>query len=102
MPNGWKHEPKREGDAFAPADTVVQAVYLPLSLLVVPAHGSAIFAFVTHMILRNTIGHGGVELMPRVVLRWLRWQPITAVTHRDLHHSECAGTSASISRGGIA
>ena len=73
--------------AFAPAEAVVQAVYLPLILLVVPAHGSVIFVFVTHMILRNAIGHCGVELMPRGVLRWLRWQPITAVTHHDLHHS---------------
>ena len=71
-----------------------------LILLVVPAHGSAIFVFVTHMILRNAIGHCGVELMPCGVLRWLRWQPITAVTHHDLHTRSCAGTTASISHGG--
>lgn len=47
---------------------VPEAVYLPLVLLVVPAHGSVIFVFVTHMILRNAIGHCGVELMPNTIL----------------------------------
>ena len=69
--------------AFAPAEAVVQAAYLPLILAVLPAHESALFLFLTHMILRNAIGHSGFELLPR---RWQRL-PITSVTHHDLHHS---------------
>ena len=48
-----------------------------------PAHESALFLFLTRMILRNAIGHSGFELLPR---RWQRL-PITSVTHHDLHHS---------------
>lgn len=73
--------------AFSPAEAVVQAAFLPLILTILPAHGSALFLFLTHMILRNAIGHCGFELMPRRFARWARWQPITSVTHHDLHHS---------------
>jgi len=73
--------------AFAPPEAVVQAAYLPLILTILPAHGSALFLFLVHMILRNAIGHCGFELMPRRLARWTRWQPITTVTHHDLHHS---------------
>jgi len=72
--------------AFAPAEAVVQAAYLPLILTVLPAHESALFVFLVHMILRNAIGHCGFELMPRRFAR-MRLQPITTVTHHDLHHS---------------
>jgi len=39
------------------------------------------------MIVRNVMGHAGVELMPRALAdsRWFGW--INATTHHDLHHS---------------
>jgi sterol desaturase/sphingolipid hydroxylase (fatty acid hydroxylase superfamily) len=38
------------------------------------------------MIVRNVMGHAGVELMPRALAdsRWFGW--INATTHHDLHH----------------
>ena len=71
---------------FDLGEAVVNAVYLPLILLVLPAHPSAILIFVTHMMLRNAIGHSGYELFPanrhgRPLLGWM-----TTVTHHDLHH----------------
>jgi sterol desaturase/sphingolipid hydroxylase (fatty acid hydroxylase superfamily) len=67
-------------------EAVVQAVFLPLFLALVPMHDAAIFLFVTHMIVRNVIGHCGYELFPRALAdsRWFGW--INAVTHHDLHH----------------
>ena len=55
-----------------------------------PTLGSGLFdfAFTSHMIVRNVIGHAGVELFPK---RWLQWpiaRLITTTTHHDLHHSE--------------
>ena len=72
--------------AFGPLEAVVQSLYLPLFLLVVPLDSVTIFLFLTHMIVRNAIGHSGHEWFPRGMAgsRWFGW--ITAVTHHDLHH----------------
>jgi Delta7-sterol 5-desaturase len=72
--------------SFDAPEAFVQAVFLPLFLLVVPMHPAAIFLFVTHMIVRNVVGHCGYELFPRSLAdnRWLGWS--NSVTHHDLHH----------------
>lgn len=72
--------------AFAPAEAVLEAGILPLVALIMPISAVTVFAFTTHMILRNVIGHAGVELFPRWWLDWplLRW--VTTTTHHDLHH----------------
>ncbi|MEM9584232.1 MAG: sterol desaturase family protein [Pseudomonadota bacterium] len=73
--------------SFDIGEAVVNAVYLPLALLVIPAHPIVLFIFVTHMMLRNALGHCGVEVFParrdgRPLLGWM-----TTVTHHDLHHA---------------
>lgn len=60
---------------------------MPLAALLIPMHELTAFLFVTHMIIRNVVGHAGTELFPSwwlctPVLRW-----ITTTTHHDLHHS---------------
>jgi len=74
--------------SFAPLEAVVQAAFLPLILLVLPLHPLTIFVFLAHMILRNVLGHAGVELLPRRWLAgaWGRW--VTTTLHHDLHHAE--------------
>ncbi len=73
--------------SFDVGEAVVNAAYLPLVLIVLPAHPVALFIFVTHMMLRNAVGHCGVEVFPatatgRPVFGWM-----TTVTHHDLHHA---------------
>jgi lathosterol oxidase len=65
----------------------LQAVFLPLTLLVLPLHPTVIFVFLAYMIVRNVLGHAGVELMPRSWLGgwWGRW--FTTTLHHDLHHA---------------
>ena len=72
--------------SFDAPEAFVQAVFLPLFLLLVPMHGAAVFLFVTHMIVRNVMGHCGYELLPRGLAdsRWWGW--LNSVTHHDLHH----------------
>ncbi len=72
--------------AFAPAEAVLEAAILPLVALVMPLSAVTVFLFTTHMIVRNAMGHAGVEIFPRGWLDWplLRW--ITTTTHHDLHH----------------
>ena len=73
--------------AFAPLEAVVEAGILPIMALVWSMHEVTVLLFVTHMIVRNVIGHAGFELLPAWWMKVpiLRW--ITTTTHHDLHHS---------------
>jgi len=72
--------------AFGPAEAVVQSLFLPLFLLVMPLHTVTILCFLTFMITRNAIGHSGHEWFPRGTAGspWFGW--LTTVTHHDLRH----------------
>jgi sterol desaturase/sphingolipid hydroxylase (fatty acid hydroxylase superfamily) len=63
------------------------ALFTPLWLLFVPMHVLGLFLFMAFMIIRNVMGHAGVELFPRALAdsRGFGW--INATTHHDLHHS---------------
>lgn len=73
--------------AFDASEAVVNGLYLPLAMLLMPTSIPAAFVFTAHMMLRNAIGHCGYEVFPargdgRPLLGWL-----TSVTHHDLHHA---------------
>ncbi|MCG7625141.1 sterol desaturase family protein [Epibacterium sp. Ofav1-8] len=73
--------------SFDFGEAVVNGIYLPLILLVLPAHPLALLIFVTHMMLRNALAHCGYEVFParrdgRPLFGWM-----TTVTHHDMHHA---------------
>jgi len=74
--------------AFAPAEAIVEALFLPMFLLVYPTTGVVAFLFTSHMIVRNVIGHAGIELFPKQWLHWPILRAMTTTTHHDLHHAE--------------
>jgi sterol desaturase/sphingolipid hydroxylase (fatty acid hydroxylase superfamily) len=76
--------------AFAPGEAVVNGAFVPLVTLVLPVHVIAVFVFLAFMILRNVMGHLGLELLPRGFARhrWLVWS--TTTTHHGLHHGRVA------------
>lgn len=89
----WTHHRSRTPTpwtaySFAPAEAVVNGAFLPLFMLFFPTHLSVVIFFMTHMIVRNVVGHSGYELFPRATVDkwWLKW--LTAVTHHDLHHAD--------------
>ena len=73
--------------AFDVPEALLMALFTPLWLLMIPMHVLGLFLFMAFMIVRNVMGHAGVELMPRALAdsRWFGW--INATTHHDLHHS---------------
>jgi Delta7-sterol 5-desaturase len=77
--------------AFAPLEALVSALVVPLILLVLPMHDSAIFVFLIYMIVMNVIGHLGIELYPSSFARgrWTRWYSTS--THHNLHHRDFHG-----------
>jgi Delta7-sterol 5-desaturase len=73
--------------AFDIPEALLMSAFTPLWLLFVPMHVLGLFLFMAFMIVRNVMGHAGVELMPRGLAdsRWFGW--INATTHHDLNHS---------------
>lgn len=73
--------------AFALPEAVVMVLFAPLWLLLVPTPATVMFAWMGVQIMRNAMGHAGVELMPRWWLssRLTSW--ISTTTHHDLHHA---------------
>jgi sterol desaturase/sphingolipid hydroxylase (fatty acid hydroxylase superfamily) len=72
--------------SFHPVEAVVEAGIFVVIVFTIPAHGLALFAFLLYMIVRNVLGHLGIEFLPKNFLHnhWLRWH--TTTTHHDLHH----------------
>lgn len=77
--------------SFHPVEAFVQAGIFPLIVFLIPAHPAALFLFLLYMIVRNVLGHLGVEISPRgfVDRAWTRWH--TTTTHHDLHHQDLRG-----------
>lgn len=79
--------------SFSAWEGIAEAAFMPIfllatSLMGIPYIDFAIFLFLAWMILRNVMGHAGVEIHPSgwVDAAWLDW--LTTTTHHDLHHSE--------------
>jgi len=73
--------------SFALPEAFVMALFMPLYFSLVPTPKSVVFAFLAVMILRNAMGHAGLELHARgwashPLLKW-----ISTTTHHDLHHA---------------
>ena len=73
--------------AFAPPEALLEAAIMPLAASLFPIHELTAFLFVTHMIVRNVIGHAGIELFPGWWLKAPVLCLVTTTTHHDLHHS---------------
>ena len=73
--------------SFALPEAVVMAMFVPLWQFFVATPGLILFTFLNFQIIRNVMGHAGVELMPR----WWLSSPLTrwlnSTTHHDLHHA---------------
>jgi Delta7-sterol 5-desaturase len=72
--------------AFAVPEALVQGAFMPLFVALVPMHELALFVFMAFQVMRNVMGHAGVEVHPAGMVRssWLGWNNTT--THHDLHH----------------
>lgn len=72
--------------SFAIPEAAVMAIFVPLYMAAVPTPAPVMFTFLGIMILRNAMGHAGLELHPagwasHPVLKW-----ISTTTHHDMHH----------------
>jgi lathosterol oxidase len=74
--------------AFDAPEALVVVAFVPLWVALVPMHDLAVFAFVTWQIIRNVMGHAGVEMFPvsGKPSRLFGW--FNTTTHHDLHHQD--------------
>lgn len=73
--------------AFDVPEALVMFAFLPIWLLFIPTPVTVISAFLALMIIRNTMGHAGLELHARWWLKTPLTRWISTTTHHDLHHS---------------
>lgn len=72
--------------SFAVPEAAMMFLFMPVWFSLVSTPIPVVFTFLAVMILRNAMGHAGLELHPRgwashPVLKW-----ITTTTHHDMHH----------------
>lgn len=72
--------------SFHPLEAIVQAMVLPVILMILPVHQLVVALFLIYMIVRNVWGHLGYELFPNIFMKtsWLNWH--TTTTHHSMHH----------------
>ncbi|MDB2385318.1 sterol desaturase family protein [Polaribacter sp.] len=74
--------------SFHPLETILQAIFLPIVICILPMHYYAIIAVLTIMTISATINHAGVELYPSGKYgKWFQHIFIGA-THHDSHHTK--------------
>ena len=77
--------------SFHPIEALINAMVLPVGLIVLPLNEYVVFAFAIHQIVRNAHGHAAVETLPRGFVRhWLGGRFVTT-THHHLHHETAQG-----------
>jgi Delta7-sterol 5-desaturase len=72
--------------SFAVPEAALSFLFMPVYAALVPTPEPVLFTFLAIMILRNAMGHAGLEMHPRgwashPVLKW-----ISTTTHHDMHH----------------
>lgn len=72
--------------SFHPLETIFQAAFLPITILVLPLHLYALLFVLLIMTISATINHAGVEIYPsgRVGKWFQKW--FIGSTHHDFHH----------------
>ncbi|MGY6520738.1 MAG: sterol desaturase family protein [Mongoliitalea sp.] len=72
--------------SFHPYEALLQAIFLPLLVLVLPMHFFVLLALLLTMSITAVINHAGVEVYGSKTLQssWAKW--MVGATHHDLHH----------------
>ena len=73
--------------AFDPAEAILHGLFQPLFLLLMPMQVPGLVIAIGFMMVRNILGHSGVELFARSKERsnWFGW--LVTTRDHDLHHS---------------
>jgi sterol desaturase/sphingolipid hydroxylase (fatty acid hydroxylase superfamily) len=73
--------------SFHPLEAIVEIAIIPLTVLIMPFHPLALFAFSFWSLGFNVLGHLGFELFPKGFVKHPFWKWFNTSTHHNLHHS---------------
>jgi len=74
--------------SFDLSEAALQAMFVPLWMILVPTTWSVVGLFMLHQVTRNTLGHSGYELFPAGPDGRPLFDLLTTVTHHDIHHEQ--------------
>ena len=74
--------------SFHPLEGVLQAIYLPLLLLVLPMHLYVLLLQLTIMTLSSVINHLDIEIYPKQFHKNIAGKWLIGATHHSLHHKQ--------------
>jgi sterol desaturase/sphingolipid hydroxylase (fatty acid hydroxylase superfamily) len=74
--------------SFHPIEAFLQFLFLPLMILVLPIHYSALGIILLLMTVSAVINHAGVEVYPKKFYKHPIGKWLIGSTHHDLHHRE--------------
>ena len=77
--------------SFAVGEAVVMYAYVPIMMLFLPLHDSALAIVLLVMIFKNALAHCGYELFPKNTTQNPILRHLTTVTHHDMHHEKAGG-----------
>lgn len=72
--------------SFHPLEAIVQVIYFPIILVLIPAHPAAILTMVLYQFALNVGGHLGFEVFPKgfTKSKWTFWHNTS--THHNMHY----------------
>ena len=72
--------------SFHPVEAFIQALVLPVMVIIIPAHPFSLFVFLCFMVYKNVKGHAGYEFTSRAS-RINKWNALyNFPLHHNLHH----------------
>lgn len=74
--------------SFHPVEGLLQALFLPVLLLVLPMHFYVLLLQLTFMTLSSVVNHLDIELYPRLFNRHPLGKWLIGATHHSLHHKQ--------------
>lgn len=73
--------------SFSAIEAMLEAIFVSIWVSLVSTPDAAIGIFLAIVMLRNAMGHAGIELMPRGFADHWFWGLFATTTHHDLHHA---------------
>lgn len=74
--------------SFHPWESLIEALILPLILLVVPVHFSVLVFYLIFMTISSVINHLDIEIYPEVFMKSKIGKQFIGATHHHYHHEE--------------
>ena len=74
--------------SFHPLESLIQAIFMPLVLLILPMHYYVVIIELSIMTLSSVINHLDIEIYPKWLLNYSPGKWLIGATHHSLHHRQ--------------